>query len=152
MTVIAGEFGPVVYQHQPEFSIRRNNLLSTLPVLGREYIMSFQLFINSLQLSLLDCSFPQCNPGYGAVIRLTTTDSNCCSAADRINAWWVHAQSGHFAGGSSINGNYEIAVFKNGNPKIEVGRWYDIEMSQRLTNGGNVRISISISIIINCMF
>ena len=134
--VIAG-----VYQHLPEFSIRKNNLLTTLPVLEKEYKMSFQLFINSLQLPLPDCSYPECNPGYGSVIRLTTTDNNCCSAADRINAWWV-TQSGEFAGGSSINGGYKIAVFENGNPKMELGRWYDIEMSQRLTDEGNVIILI----------
>merc|ERR1719312_2457377 len=50
--------GSGVYQHLPEFSIRKNNLLTSLPVLEKEYKMSFQLFINSLQLPLPDCSYP----------------------------------------------------------------------------------------------
>ena len=46
--------------------------------LGSEYIVSFEIFVNSF-------SVPNLKAGkYAEIIRLTTTEGNCCENGDRI--------------------------------------------------------------------
>ena len=56
---------------------KENNLVSTTS-LGSEYIVSFEIFVNSF-------SVPNLKAGkYAEIIRLTTTEGNCCENGDRI--------------------------------------------------------------------
>ena len=63
-----------------ETAIRENNLLTKLPVLGREFEISLDVLVSSFTVPNMQFGV------YAEILRFTTTNNNCCEKGDRIVA------------------------------------------------------------------
>jgi hypothetical protein len=61
-----------------EMSIRKNNLITTLPFIGKEYKISFDLFVSKFQVS-----------GYHRSVIHFTTGGNHGKYGDRTPGIWI---------------------------------------------------------------
>ena len=103
--------------------IGQGKLLATLPTWGPTFCLTFDLYINSFDGSSL-------KDGYAELLRLTTTDNNCCSIGDRIPVIFTHK-----------NGNLHIGtqIETSGNAVRDVSlvksKWHQLELVQYVENG-----------------
>merc|ERR1711942_357320 len=70
------------YMSGPEFQAEKGKLLKELPFLGKEFSVSFELFINSLD------NIPSNKP-YASVLHLTKGDADSHEMGFRIPAMWI---------------------------------------------------------------
>ena len=95
--------------------LKRNNLLYTLPTVGKQFSVSFEVYINNF------------GPNWQNILRLTATGSNCCGVGDRVPAVWIHENRYiHICHGT------KCANVADG---IGRGEWISVEISQRYSNG-----------------
>ena len=103
--------------------IGQGNLLATLPTWGPTFCLTFDLYINSFDGSSL-------NHGYAELLRLTSTDGDCCSIGDRIPVIFTHK-----------NGHLHIAtqIGTKGNEVRDVSlvksKWHQLELVQYVQSG-----------------
>ena len=102
-----------------QMSVAKNTELTVLPYIGKEYSVSFELFINKFGRN-----------AYESVIHLTT-GANFAGMGSRNPAVWV-MNSKHLTIASSISGNKNL--HKN-IPGLEKNKWYKIEITQKLVDG-----------------
>ena len=81
----------------------------------------------------LDIIVNSAGEGWSSIIRFTATDSNCCNNGDRVPAISYHSD-GYLSIASSVNnnGNYWL------NHKIDLKKWYHIEIVQAMNKNGKV--------------
>ena len=116
---------PVAFSKLPEFAIQKNQQLTELDYLGREYILSFDL-----QLSTVAGSTWQ------NILHLTLGGDNSVYG-DRTPALWLKDSKLYVA--SAISGNKDKNKFIN--PPLQAGAWMHVEISQTLRSN-KVRLII----------
>ena len=118
-----------ICQYDPATAIRENNLLTTLPFLGKEFEVSLDVLVSSFTVPNME------HGAYAEILRFTTTSNNCCKKGDRIltlftkKGKYIHAST-------TIGENYNNA--KNFGP-FEVEKWLQVQARQFMdTETGNV--------------
>ena len=111
-------------ENEKEFEkIRQSNLLATLPTWGPTFCLTFDLYINSFDGSSL-------NHGYAELLRLTSTDADCCEFGDRIPAIFTH-KNGHLHIATQIgtkgNAVRDVSLVKS--------KWHQLELVQYVESG-----------------
>ena len=93
----------------------------TIDTFGPQYSVALDIIVNSA------------GEGWSSIIRFTATDSNCCNNGDRVPAISYHSD-GYLNIASSVNnnGNYWL------NYKIDLKKWYHIEIVQAMNKNGKV--------------
>ena len=115
-----------------ERKIRRNNLLTTIPTLTKEWRVSFDFKANSIRR------------GFQQVLHMTIAGKGAGSGAkygDRTPAIWVHSSRG-FLISSAVGGKYSYAKYFKPQPRPR--RWVKIEVGQELV-ASEMIYSISIN-------
>ena len=98
--------------------VGKSNLLATLPTWGPTFRLTLDLYIHSFAGSSL-------NNGLAELVRLTSTDNNCCAIGDRIPAIFTH-KSGHLYIATQIGTNGNEATTVN----LVKGKWHQLELVQ----------------------
>jgi len=118
----------IAFKKAEEFAITKNNKLGEIS-LGRQYILTFQLFLTNANSG----------SGYKSVIHLTIGGDNV-EYGDRTPALWVYGGTQlHF--GSAIDGNKDYSFTT---PAISLNTWYSIEISQ-LEDGSEIVFSVKVN-------
>ena len=107
------------YFLKAEHKIRRNNLLATIPLLKKEWKVSFDFKANSFK-------------GLQQVMHMTMGGKGAGSGAkygDRTPAIWTHASRG-FLISSAVGGKVSFAKYFKALPGT--GEWISIEVGQEL--------------------
>ena len=109
-----------LFSHEDELNLTRNNLLTTLPVLPREWMVDFMFKPTNMTTR-----------AFVNILHLTDKDRNTRSYGGRIPAVWLNA-----------NGAFHIECSKNntGNrgyslPAPQVGKWTQITFIQENLSG-----------------
>jgi len=98
--------------------LKKNNLLKTLPTIGKQFTVSFDVYINKF------------GTGWQSILHLTSTGNNCCNWGDRVPAVWIsHEKKFHILAALNGQGNagYHGTVAKT-------GEWISVKISQTLIN------------------
>ena len=95
--------------------LKKNNLLTVLPYIGREFKISFDILVSKF------------GPGWQSVIHFTT-DGNHGIYGYRIPGLWVF-QDKTLSIRSALNGNEHVYTHQ---PVLEVEKWINVEISQIL--------------------
>ena len=111
--------------------ISQGNLVTTLPTWGPSYRITFELYINSFDGANLK------NRRLAELLRLTTTDGNCCRIGDRIPAIFTDKRG--FIQVATQIGTHNNKL-KNVNLKEKT--WYRLDLMQYAWNS-KVRVAIS---------
>ena len=105
------KFSPAVVTYVPE----QGKHLTTLDRLEKEFKITFEFIVQSL-------------PGdWGSMLRLTTTDNNCCHDGDRIPGLWIYKDS-------KLRVDFYSSKNNEFNHNIKTAEWYSIEISQTAIN------------------
>ena len=113
-----------------EQEISKNTLLTTLPLLKKEWKVSFDFKANNLR-------------GLGQIFHMTAGGKGLGAGAaygDRTPAIWVHSSRG-FLVSSAVDGKYSFSKYFQ--PLPTIGEWTTIEVGQELV-GSRIVYSISI--------
>jgi len=103
-----------------EIKIEKNKKVDELPYIGKEFSVSFELFLDS---------DPAADVPWATVLHLTI-GGNIAAMGDRIPAVWVtSAKELHVA--SAISGSSN----SHENYPVEIGKWIKVEINQKLVNG-----------------
>merc|ERR1719450_1896052 len=113
---VGGPSIPVVFQKSEEFTITKGNKLMELSVLGRQFIITFQLFITA-----------PTNSGYTNIIHLTIGGMNG-KYGDRTPGIWIWKGTG-LTVRSAINGNPDYHM-DTSTYQLALNIWHSIEVSQ----------------------
>ena len=105
-----------IFNTDSEFIIARNQQLTELEYLGKEYRITFELFIT------------QYGSGYQSVLHLTTGGDDSAYGDRTPGVWLYNDNVVHVA--SAING--QANMYKNLLPMIEPGKWIHFEITQTL--------------------
>ena len=98
--------------------IGQGNLLATLPTWGPTFRLTLDLYIHSFAGSGL-------NNGFAELVRLTSTDNNCCAIGDRIPAIFTH-KNGHLHIGTQIGSRGNQVK----NVNLAKRKWHRLELVQ----------------------
>ena len=124
---------PIVFKKAEQFAIQRNNLLGELPFIGKQFIISFQLFITASAVGELE-----------NIIHFTI-GGDWQNLGDRTPVLWLTRGMRLYVG-SAINRvpdyNMETSF------SLSLNTWHDIEISQ-LMLGSEVPRKYKISIVTN---
>ena len=104
--------------------IGQENLLATLPNWGPLFRVSLSLYINSFDGDNL------ARGQFAEVLRVTSSDNNCCRVGDRIPAVFTH-KNGFIQVVTQIDRNGNKVKNVNLNEKT----WYDLELVQYAQSG-----------------
>ena len=107
------------YSLRDEQEITRHNLLATIPLLKKEWRVSFDLKANNFK-------------GLEQVLHMTVGGKGAGSGAkygDRTPAIWTHSSRG-FLISSAVGGRYNYAKYFKALPSA--GEWINIEVGQQL--------------------
>ena len=106
---------PVAFESLDEFKLGENNIIGGLPFIGKQFIISFQIKLNSGV------------PDWTNVFHFTNNggDNVYGERTPSIGIWSRNAL-GVF---SAINGDPGYWTYKNV-PRLSYGVWYNIEISQ----------------------
>ena len=116
-TLFFSEKKYTIYNHTASFDLKQNNLLTTLPYLGKEYEVLFQLKITNIA-----------SAAYQSVLHLSVDGTDVGVYGSRSPALWVKSDK-KFHVSSAISGN------KNNwanIPGAKMHEWLSIEISQTL--------------------
>ena len=105
---------------EAEHQIQKNQLVTTIPILRKEWKVSFEFKANTFGSSfrqLLHMSIGGRGTGRGS------------KYGDRTPAIWTHSSRG-FLIASAVNGKYSYAKYFKGLPKT--GEWVNIEIGQEI--------------------
>ena len=119
------------FSFKEEQEISKNTLLTTLPLLKKEWKVSFDFKPN------------QFGRGLGQIFHMTAGGKGLGAGAvygDRTPAIWVHSSRG-FLVSSAVDGKYSFAKYFK--PLPTIGEWTTIEVGQELV-GSRIVYSISI--------
>ena len=97
--------------------LKRNNLLYTLPTLGKQFSVSFEVYINKFK------------PNWQNILHLTATGSNCCGVGDRVPVVWIHENRNIY-----ICHTLNEVGNKCANVAVGSGEWISVQISQRYIN------------------
>ena len=112
-------------------TLAKNTLITELPYIGKEYSVSFEVFINKMPTE-----------PYRNVIHLTTGE-NVAAMGSRIPAVWVTDKK-EFHITSSVNDN--LNLWKNF-PGLEENKWYKIEINQKLVDAKVINTNLEFELI-----
>ena len=118
------------YSLREESQIRKDNLLATIPLLKKEWKVSFDFKANNFV-------------GVSQLLQMTIGGKGVGSGAkygDRTPAIWTHSSKG-FLISSAVGGRYSYAKYFKALP--EAGEWINIEVGQELKESETI-YSISI--------
>ena len=104
----------------PELVLKQNQLLTVLPYIGREYIVTFELYLNSY-------------PTYWASVLHFTANGNAERYGDRNPAVWLSGNKNHYRLihiSSSIDGNKNMWI--DSKKIYPLKTWIKIRISQTL--------------------
>jgi len=101
-----------------EFLLKKNNLLETLPSIGKEFSISFDVFINKF------------GPSWQNILHLTSTGRDCCNWGDRVPAVWISSKK-QFYICSALNGGGDSCYHGT---VANAGEWISVEISQTFSN------------------
>jgi len=135
---------PVVFNKTEEFDMSKNNQLKTLPSLGKQFIITFQLQLTSFECGGYDCS----------VIRFGL-GNDAGAYGDRTPAVWISNPLNNENTFTRIKNTFLMSAAINGNEDFsfvtpmallgfELNRFYDFEFSQLLVEN-EYKFSIRIS-------
>ena len=98
--------------------VSNDNLVATLPKWGEYFVISLQIWVES-----------HIN-GWSELLRFTATEKSCCSAGDRIPAFFV-TSDGFILVTSHVgtNGNFGTSV------KFNLKSWIKVDIRQYPENG-----------------
>jgi len=132
MTNITG--APAVFIKPGEFAITKNNKLGEIS-LGRQYIITFQLFITA--------PLPADTPHvFGSVLHLTIGGNDHDVYGDRTPALWIYGGSTKLLLQTAINGHtLNSQSYINA---ISINTWIHMEISQ-LDNGSEIVFSMKVN-------
>merc|ERR1719153_1550486 len=102
---------------QGELVIKRNNLLYTLPALGKQFNLYFEVYINKF------------GPNVQNILHFTSTGNNCCNVGDRIPGVWA-VEHGYLHISYALNGNGN----QFGEVAVRSREWISVQISQTLIN------------------
>ena len=103
--------------------IGQDNLLATLPTWGPTFRLTLDLYIHSFDGRSL-------NYGFAELLRLTSTESECCAIGDRIPAIFTHRSGNlHIATQIGYNGNTFTDL------KLVKRKWHQLELVQYVQSG-----------------
>ena len=107
------------YALREEWKIRKNNLLATIPLLKKEWKVSFDFKASKFR-------------GLEQLLHLTVGGKGAGSGAkygDRTPAIWTHSSRG-FLISSAVGGRFNFAKYFKALPSL--GEWINIEVGQQL--------------------
>eukprot|EP00091_Calanus_sinicus_P006155 TRINITY_DN1675_c0_g1_i25.p1 TRINITY_DN1675_c0_g1~~TRINITY_DN1675_c0_g1_i25.p1 ORF type:complete len:198 (-),score=31.25 TRINITY_DN1675_c0_g1_i25:58-651(-) len=112
--------GPGFVKAKP-FALTKNNLVTELPFLGKEYQLTFELKVT--KFGAVDTR---------SVIHLSATGADCCNVGDRVPAVWITKDKKfHIAATVNGIGNY----YQDVPTVLEENKWILVEISQTLVDG-----------------
>ena len=118
---------PEVFRKEDQFDISSFYKLGVLPFIGKNYVISFQLFINKFEAD---------SPTIHGILHFTSGGL----FGDVTPAFSIGGRD-HWGVASAINGNsFDLQFVKS---KIATKKWYSITISQLLNENGKASISIS---------
>ena len=120
------------YFHLDEITVSRNNLLETLATWGPSYKISMDLYINSFDGPNLK------NGKLAELIRLTTTNGNCCGIGDRIPAIFTNKR-GFIQVGTHIGSNGN----KWTNVNLNARSWYKLDLMQYVWSNKVLEVTLN---------
>ena len=120
------------YFHLDEITVSRNNLLETLATWGPSYKISMDLYINSFDGPNLK------NGKLAELIRLTTTNGNCCGIGDRIPAIFTNKR-GFIQVGTQIGSNGN----KWTNVNLNARSWYKLDLMQYVWSNKVLEVTVN---------
>ena len=120
------------YFHLDEITVSRNNLLETLATWGPSYKISMDLYINSFDGPNLK------NGKLAELIRLTTTNGNCCGIGDRIPAIFTDKR-GLIQIGTQIGSNGNRWT----NVNLNARSWYKLDLMQYVWSNKVLEITLN---------
>ena len=120
------------YFHLDEITVSRNNLLETLAMWGPSYKISMDLYINSFDGPNLK------NGKLAELIRLTTTNGNCCGIGDRIPAIFTNKR-GFIQVGTQIGSNGN----KWTNVNLNARSWYKLDLMQYVWSNKVLEVTLN---------
>merc|ERR1719209_830332 len=103
-----------------EIKLEKNKKLDELPFIGKEFSISFELFLDS---------YPAAEVPFANILHITLGADNT-NMGDRIPALWIKPDK-EIHEGAAISGNKNSV----GNHAIESGKWNKIEINQKLVDG-----------------
>merc|ERR1719209_2406814 len=103
-----------------EIKLEKNKKLDELPYIGKEFSISFELFLDS---------YPAADVPFANILHITLGADNT-KMGDRIPALWIKPDK-EIHEGAAISGK----VNSVGNHAIESGKWNKIEFNQKLVDG-----------------
>jgi len=110
---------PPSFHKGKELVLKKNNLLKTLPTIGKEFTVSFDVYINKF------------GPSWQNIIHLTSTGRDCCNWGDRVPAAWISSKK-QFYICSAINGGGDTCYHGT---VANAREWISVHISQTLNNG-----------------
>ena len=116
--------------------IGQSNLLATLPTWGPTFRLTLDLYIHSFAGSSL-------NNGMAELVRLTSTDNNCCAIGDRIPAIFTH-KNGFLHIGTQIGSRGNQVK----NVNLVKRKWHRLELVQ---NAENNKVSVACMLFVKIM-
>ena len=117
-------------------SIKRNNLIEELPYIGKEFTVSFDLFISSFENA-----FTNEAKRFQSVFRLTL-GRNDYEMGDRIPAIFLSPDK-KLVVTSAISGNKNAFSMISG---LEEKKWSKVEVTQRLKDGKVLLLNLNTSV------
>merc|ERR1719222_102057 len=103
-----------------EIKLEKNKQLDELPYIGKEFAVSFELFLDS---------YPASDVPFANVVHLTLGE-NMVKMGDRIPAMWIRpTKEIHVA--SAVSGQHSSAA----SYPVESGKWVKVEINQKLVDG-----------------
>ena len=112
-------------------ALTKNKQITELPYIGKEYSVSFEVFINKMPTQ-----------PYQGVLHFTTGE-NYAAMGSRNPAVWVTA-SKEFHIASAVSGNKNLV--KNF-PGLEENKWYKIEINQKLVDAKVINLNLEFRLI-----
>ena len=122
-----------IFSSPAEQELSKNNLLTTITKLGKEWRVSVEVNPRSYEWR-----------GYASVLHLTTGGSgsgSCARAGDRTPALWVHPMRGVLVS-TALNGKPSFS--RNVRNTLPAGQWSQIEVNQ-IFDGEKYKFSILIN-------
>ena len=109
-----------LFSHEDELNLKRSNLLTTLPVLPREWMVDFMFKPTNMTTR-----------AFVNILHLTDKDRNTRSYGGRIPGVWLSSHGNFFI--ECSQNNTKNRAFNSGRP--QVGKWTQISFIQENLSG-----------------
>ena len=109
-------------------ALTKNKQITELPYIGKEYSVSFEVFINKMPTQ-----------PYQNVIHFTTGEDYAAMGSRNPAVWVTASKEFHIA--SSVSGNLNLWT---NFPGLEENKWYKIEINQKLVDAKVINLNLDV--------